>query len=126
MPSNPLLAPSQGVNGTSSRSGSSESSQEMVSSSTRILSKYGPNTEASFSGVSLVTQILGIPNSSRFFNSALALELLISLDTRSPSPRSLAPSSVLLPPGAAHRSSTLSPGQTGRTAAGAMALGSCR
>ena len=33
-------------------------------------------------------------------------------------------SSVLFPPGAAHTSKTLSPGSTGSTAAGAMALGS--
>ena len=71
-------------------------------------------------------RILGIPASSRFLSSALARELLISLDTSSPSPKSLAPSWVLLPPGAAHRSSTRAPGSTGSSSPGVMALGSWR
>ena len=92
--------------------------------STRILSKYSGIRAASFSGSSLETQMPGRPNSSRFFSRALALELLMSLAKRRPVPLSFAPSSVLFPPGAAHRSRTRSPGSTGSRAAGAMALGS--
>ena len=70
--------------------------------------------------------MLDIPQSSRFLSSAFALELLMSLEIRTPFPASLTPSSVLFPPGAPHKSRTRSPGSTGRSMAGVMALGSCR
>ena len=57
---------------------------------------------------------------------ARALEALISLATRSPSPLRAEPRAVALPPGAAQRSRTTSPGSAGRQEAGVMALGSCR
>ena len=61
----------------------------------------------------MVTREFSIPHSSRFRIRALALELLISLATSSPRPFRRLPSSVAFPPGAAHRSRTLSPGQPG-------------
>ena len=91
-----------------------------------ILSKYSGKYCSSLPGSSLSTSILPIPKTSMFLRSPLALELLISLATSIPCPFSLAPSSVALPPGAAHTSSTLSPGSTGRRLAGVIALGSCR
>ena len=67
-----------------------------------------------------------IPKTSIFFCNALSLDALISFDTRSPLvPRCVA-SSVDLPPGAAHKSRTLSSGSIGSVAAGRQALGSCR
>ena len=92
--------------------------------STNILSKYPSNLSASFSGASLTTTAFFIPNSSTFFTNALALDALMSLLTSSPSPFSFAPSSVVFPPGAAHKSRTLSPGLTSSKAAGSMAEGS--
>ncbi len=92
--------------------------------STRILSKVSGKYSASLFGASDNIKGLVIPNNSTFLRRALALELLISLATKTPSPSSLAPSSVLFPPGAAQRSNTLSPGFTGRKLAGVMALGS--
>ena len=68
--------------------------------------------------------MFGMPDTSTFLRSALALELLISLVISSPFWLSFAPSSVDLPPGAAHISNTTSPGSTGSTLAGVMALGS--
>ena len=81
---------------------------------------------AIFSGASLVTQIFPAPNISRFLRSAFARELLISLENRTPVPANFAASSVLLPPGAAHKSRTRSPGLIGSHAAGDIALGSCK
>ena len=69
------------------------------------------SSSARRAGDSLVTQQFPIPASSRFLRSAFARELLISLAQRRPFPSSLAPSSVAFPPGAAHRSSTRSPGK---------------
>ena len=67
-----------------------------------------------------------VPNNSKFLSNAFALELLISLLTNTPVPFNLAASSVLFPPGAAHKSSTLSPSSIGSTLAGVIALGSCK
>ena len=78
----------------------------------------------SFSGDSVVTYALPIPNSSIFLRSAFALVALMSLLIRTPSPLRSAPICVLLPPGAAHRSSTLSPGFVPRSDAGVIAEGS--
>ena len=50
------------------------------------LSKNPLNRSARFCGTSLVTKALDMPNTSRFFNSALALELLISFATSTPFP----------------------------------------
>ena len=94
--------------------------------STRILSKKPGKTSARPAGVSLVTSTFSLPNSSRLRSSALARALLMSLATRRPVPFRRAFSSVALPPGAAQRSSTRSPGSIGRRDAGVMALGSCR
>ena len=55
-----------------------------------------------------------IPNISILRINAFVLDILTSLDTKSPSPFNFAPSSVDFPPGAPHRSSTRSPGSTGR------------
>ena len=94
--------------------------------STSILSKYSGNLEVRRDGGSFVTTQFEIPNSSMFRSSARTLEGEISFATKSPLPQRRSPSCVAFPPGAAHRSSTLSPGMTGRISAGAMALGSCR
>ena len=67
----------------------------------------------SLAGVSLVTKMFGMPNSSRLRRRALAREVLMSLATRRPSPLRAAPAAVALPPGAAQRSRTLSPGSWG-------------
>lgn len=80
----------------------------------------------SLAGVSLVTKMFGMPNSSRLRRRALAREVLMSLATRRPSPLRAAPAAVALPPGAAQRSRTLSPGSMGMRDAGVMALGSWR
>ena len=52
----------------------------------RELSFSFPRQTASFPGSSLRTSIFPIPNSSRFFKSPLARELLISLAISTPSP----------------------------------------
>ena len=93
--------------------------------STRILSKKHPNRASSFSGVSAVTQKFVQPHMVRFFKSAFARLALTSFATRSPRPSRREASSVAFPPGAAHRSSTRSPGCTGSLDAGSIALGSC-
>ena len=77
-----------------------------------------------FSGFSLATKRLGIPKSSRLRRRALALVVLMSLATRRPAPFRADPTAVAFPPGAAHMSSTYSPGSTGMREAGVMALGS--
>ena len=92
--------------------------------SIRTLSKNSWNLPDIFAGSSLRTHKLETPDTSTFFRSALVRELLISFVIRSPSPASFEASSVDLPPGAAHMSKTTSPGLTGRTLAGVMALGS--
>ena len=89
------------------------------------LSKNALNLSDILAGSSLRTQRLATPDTSTFLRSALVRELLISLVIRSPSPASFDASSVDLPPGAAHISNTISPGSTGSTLAGVMALGSC-
>lgn len=91
-----------------------------------ILSKNSGNALVSLAGVSLVTKMFGMPNSSRLRRRALAREVLMSLATRRPSPLRAAPAAVALPPGAAQRSRTLSPGSMGMRDAGVMALGSWR
>ena len=91
-----------------------------------ILSKNSGNALVNFAGVSFATKTFGIPKSSRLRRRALAREVLISFATRSHCPRSAAPAAVALPPGAAQRSRTLSPGSRGMREAGVMALGSGR
>ena len=89
-----------------------------------ILWKNSGKLFASFSGFSFATKRLEIPNSSRLRRRARALEVLMSLATRSPCPCNAAPAAVAFPPGAAQRSRTYSPGFTGILEAGVMALGS--
>ena len=88
-----------------------------------ILSKNSGNALVNFAGVSFATKTFGMPKSSRLRRRALAREVLISFATRSPCPCA-APAAVALPPGAAQRSRTLSPGSMGMREAGVMALGS--
>jgi len=92
--------------------------------STRILLKYPLNTSLKFFGVSLVIKAFLIPNTPKFLSNAFALVADISFDTSTPFPFNLAASSVLLPPGAAQRSNTLSPGFTARILAGGCGGGS--
>ena len=91
-----------------------------------MASKCSGQRSASLSGSSQVTTALETPMRSRLPASDWALEGSGSLDTSSPRPSSAAAICVLLPPGAAHRSSTRSPGIAPSAAALAMALASCR
>ena len=64
------------------------------------------------------------PHLSRFSLKSFALLFEISLATKSPISSSKLANAVDLPPGAAHKSSTLSPGFTLRETAGYIADGS--
>ena len=68
---------------------------------------------------------LRTPDSSKLYIKAFTLSWLISFATSKPSEFNLTPNLVLFPPGAAHKSSTLSPGLTSSICAGYIALGSC-
>ena len=70
------------------------------------------------------TRALGIPMRSMFRDRILARLGLISLDTSRPWPFIASANWVDLPPGAAQRSRTRSPGRAPSMAAGAMAEGS--
>ena len=94
--------------------------------STSTASNRTPQRAASASGWALTTSALGTPMRSMLRLRIFAREGTGSLDTSSPSPASAAAICVLLPPGAAHRSRTHSPGRGESTLTGAMALGSCR
>ena len=72
-----------------------------------------------------MTEFTG-PIRSRLLISAWARAGSYSLLTSTPCPFSAAASWLLLPPGAAHMSSTRWPGRTSSSAAGALAEGSCR
>ena len=92
--------------------------------STTILSKKAGNFTESSAGVALVTTAFRTPMRSMFWERIPARVGWISLATKSPSPHSAAASWVALPPGAAQRSSTRSPGLGGHREAGSMALAS--
>ena len=68
---------------------------------------------------------LSIPLTSIFFCKAFTLEAEKSFVTSKPSPCKYEAACVDFPPGAAQRSSTLSPGFIPATLAGVMAEGSC-
>ncbi len=93
--------------------------------SNNILSKYSLKWSERRPGVSAVTMVLKAPATCRFFTSAAVLETLISLAISSPLPLSFDAIATDLPPGAAHKSSTLSPLPIGSMEAGSIALGSC-
>ncbi len=93
--------------------------------STSILSKNPANLPEIFLGSSLITSAFFTPILSIFSDKIRALSGIISLATRIPSPFSISAICVLLPPGAAHKSSTLSPGSASRYIAGDIAEGSC-
>ena len=65
-----------------------------------------------------------MPQRSIFSRSAFTRVAEISLATKRPSPFNCSPNAVIFPPGAAHRSSTRSPGRTPLIAAGNIAAGS--
>ena len=65
-----------------------------------------------------------MPQRSTFSRNILALEIEISLATSRPLFFNCSPKAVVLPPGAAQRSKTFSPGLTVLIAAGNMAAGS--
>ena len=92
--------------------------------STSMASKHSGQSAASLRGSAQVTTALAAPMRSRLPASAWALEGSGSLDTSRPRLFSAAAIWVLLPPGAAHRSSTRSPRFASSTAALAMALAS--
>ena len=92
--------------------------------STRILSKNSGHRGLSSSGRALTATAFFTPIRSRFRESTWARLGTGALHTNSPSPASMAANWVLFPPGAAHKSSTLSPGWGCRADAGIMALGS--
>ena len=78
-----------------------------------------------FFGSSFVISTLSIPLTSIFFCNALTLDAEKSFDTKSPSPTRYEAACVDFPPGAAQRSSTLSPGTIPAAIAGVIAEGSC-
>ena len=94
--------------------------------STSTASNAPAQRAASASGWALTTSALGMPMRSMLRLRIFAREGTGSLHTSSPSPASAAAICVLLPPGAAHRSRTRSPGLGASALTGAMALGSCR
>ena len=84
------------------------------------------NLTERFSGFSAVTKIFDAPVSSRFLSKAKALEAEISFAYNKPVFESFPASSVAFPPGAAHKSRTLSPFSIGSLFAGSIADGSCK
>ena len=76
------------------------------------------------SGLSFVTTTFVAPHRSKFSRKSLARLFEISLATKSPLFSKKLASAVDLPPGAAHKSSTFSPGFTLRATAGYIADGS--
>ena len=92
--------------------------------STKILSKKWGNFFDKRSGLSLVTTTFVAPHLSRFSLKSFALLFEISFTTKRPLLSSELANAVDFPPGAAHKSSTLSPGFTLRETAGYIADGS--
>ena len=100
------------------------SPEQGASTSTR--SKNAGSARASASAGAEVTNALVTPSRSRLPSRMRARENSISLESRKPRPFSRAAICPLLPPGAAHRSSTRSPGRGSSVATGAIAEASCR
>ena len=100
------------------------SPEQGASTSTR--SKNAGSARASASAGAEVTNAFVTPSRSRFPSRMRARENSISLESRKPRPFSRAAICPLLPPGAAHRSSTRSPGRGSSAATGAIADASCK
>ena len=100
------------------------SPEQGASTSTR--SKNAGSARASASAGAEVTNAFVTPSRSRLPSRMRARENSISLESRKPRPFSRAAICPLLPPGAAHRSSTRSPGRGSSAATGAIADASCR
>ena len=94
--------------------------------STRMRSKYAGKRGASWSGMAQVTTALATPMRSMLRERICARAGTGSLHTSRPRPCMSAAIWVLLPPGAAHRSSTRSPGCGSSALTADSALGSCR
>ena len=94
--------------------------------STRMRSKNDGKRGASWSGIALVTTAWRTPMRSMLRERICAREGTGSLHTSSPRPCISPAICVLLPPGAAHRSSTRSPGCGQSALTADRALGSCR
>ncbi len=90
-----------------------------------IVSKKFLNFFTSLSGDSLVIMTLLVPHFSKFSLNSFARLLDISFATSTPSFFSLLAIIVDLPPGAAHKSKTYSPGLISAMVAGYIADGSC-
>ena len=93
--------------------------------STRMRSKKAGRAAATRSGLSFRTTALATPIRSRLLFSTSARAATYSLATSSPCPARAAASWLLLPPGAAQRSSTRIPGRTPSRGAAEAAEGSC-
>ena len=93
--------------------------------STSTLSNQPGSAAAMRAGASFSTTAFATPMRSRFDFKIFALAASYSLATKSPRPPSAPASWALLPPGAAHMSSTRWPGCTSKRGAGAAALASC-
>ena len=100
------------------------SPEQGASTSTR--SKNAGSARASASAGAEVTNAFVTPSRSRLPSRMRARENSISLESRKPRPFSRAAICPLLPPGAAHRSSTRSPGRGSSAATGAIADASCK
>ena len=94
--------------------------------STSTLSKYSGQRLHKSSGRAHTAAAFATPIRSRLRLNTCARLITGSLQTSTPPPAMNAASWVLFPPGAAHKSSTRSPGRGRRREAGAMALGSCK
>ena len=99
------------------------SPEQGASTSTR--SKNSGSASAMRAGVSLSTTALETPMRSRLLFKISARAATYSLLTSTPRPCNAAASWLLLPPGAAHRSSTRIPGCTPSSGAAEEAEGSC-
>ena len=99
------------------------SPEQGASTSTR--SKNSGRASAMRAGASFRMTALGTPIRSRLLLRMSARAATYSLLTSSPCPCSAAASWLLLPPGAAHRSSTRTPGFTPSSGAADAAEGSC-
>ena len=93
--------------------------------STSTLSNQPGSAAAMRAGASFSTTAFAASMRSRFELRIFALAASYSLATKSPCPPNAPASCALLPPGAAHMSSTRWPGCTPKRGAGAAALASC-
>ena len=93
--------------------------------STRMRSKKAGRASAIRSGLSFRTTAFATPIRSRLFFNTSARAGTYSLATSSPAPFMAAASWLVLPPGAAHRSSTRIPGSAPSRGAADEAEGSC-